>query len=115
MACYGTPELILQCYEGETDVLVNVGMGQTVESGRLYKHTVQLRFDDANAYEVLANEATDSDILILSRPISTIKTMLEHDEMLFGFTPYNAGPDFTVFDIRGLDDVVVPLREACSW
>ncbi len=41
--------------------------------------------------------------------------MLKSKEMTFGFTPFNADPVVTKFDLRGLSNVIEPLKKACNW
>ena len=44
-----------------------------------------------------------------------IIAMLQSNEMVFGFTPFNADPVATTFDLRELKNVIEPLKQSCNW
>lgn len=110
-----TPQLILRCKEHETDAYVMVGMQVNVEYGMTDSATVRVRFGTGTAQSMVVNESTDGQALFFGAPFNVIRSMLGHDEMTFGFTPYNASPVTTTFDLRGLAGVIQPLQEACGW
>jgi type VI secretion system protein VasI len=47
--------------------------------------------------------------------IPLIKRMLRKGRLIARITPYGENPETVVFDIRGLEEAVKPLRDACSW
>ncbi|GER81116.1 MAG: type VI secretion protein [Anaerolineales bacterium] len=53
--------------------------------------------------------------LFFRDPYGMIVSMLQSKEMVFGFTPFNADPVVTTFDLRGLVDVIGPLKQSCDW
>ena len=108
-----TPVLYLRCQEHKTEVYVDVGMQINVEYGPSDQATVRVRFDKEQAQALVANESTDRKALFLPNPTQVISAMLKHDQLVFGFTPFNASPVVTTFDLRGLSEVVQPLLDAC--
>jgi type VI secretion system protein VasI len=110
-----TPELILRCQEHETDAYIVLGMQPDVEYGKMDSATVRIRFDKGNAQELVMYESTDGEALFFRGSVSMIKDMMRHDEMVFGFTPFNASPTETTFDLQGLSEAIKPLRETCDW
>jgi hypothetical protein len=109
------PKLILRCKEGKIDVYVNVGTQSNVEYGLYDAATVRVRFDQNQAVELIANESTDGEALFFQDPYGMIIAMLQSRQMIFGFTPFNADPVTTTFDLRGLSNVIPPLKMSCNW
>lgn len=50
-----------------------------------------------------------------SKSIPLIKEMFGHDKMIVQITPYQKGPVTMEFTIKGLEEAIKPLREACGW
>lgn len=73
-----------------------------------------MRFDQEEAQTLITSESTDGEALFFRDPVGIIADMLQHDEMVFGFTPFNASPVVTTFDLRGLAEVIQPLQGACD-
>jgi hypothetical protein len=109
------PTLVLRCKERDIAVYVKVGMQSNVEYGLNDAATVRIRFDQNQAFEAVANESTDGDALFFQDPHAMIIAMLKSNEMVFGFTPFNADPAVTTFDLSGLANVIDPLKQSCYW
>jgi type VI secretion system protein VasI len=109
-----TPVLVLRCKEREIDAYVDVGMQIEVEYGMTDSATTRIRFDKDRAETMVMNESTDGEALFFRNPAAIIDTMTRHNEMVFGFTPFNASPVETTFDLRGLGEAIKPLRDACG-
>jgi type VI secretion system protein VasI len=109
------PTLVLMCRETELDVYVDVETQSNVEYGLYEKATVRVRFDNNQAFETIASESTDGEALFFQDPYQMIISMLRSNEMVFGFTPFNANPAVTTFDLRGLENVIEPLKQSCNW
>src|SRR5262249_18558874 len=107
------PTLLIRCKEKQVEVYVDVGMEPDVESGNLDGATIRYRFDKEAAKTDIAGKSTDGKALFLEGPETYISAMLKHEQMVFGFTPFNANPAEMTFDLRGIDKAIVPLREAC--
>jgi len=108
------PSLILRCKEKEVEAYVKVGMETDVEYDTEHS-TVRLRFDKDSATTEKLGHSTDGKALFFQSPKSIINAMLAHDTLLFGFTPFNASPVETSFDLRGLKGVIGQLKQACQW
>ncbi|PJB29761.1 hypothetical protein CO110_04115 [Candidatus Desantisbacteria bacterium CG_4_9_14_3_um_filter_40_11] len=109
------PTLVLRCKEGRIQAYVKTGLQADVEYGHESTVSIRVRFDQNEAAEMRATESTDGDELFFQDPFSTIMTMLQSNEMVFGFTPFNADPAVTNFDLRGLANVIEPLKQNCNW
>ena len=111
---FSRPTLIIRCKEGDIETYVNLGLSPDVE--RDYnKATVRVRFDNTEAIELKTSLSTDGDSVFFQEPKEMIYMMLNFDKMIFGFTPFNAPPVTTSFDLHGLSDVIEPLMTSCNW
>jgi type VI secretion system protein VasI len=110
-----TPALVLRCQEHKTEAYIRTGMAPNVEYGRLREAAVRLRLDQEPASRIVASESTDNKALFFAEPISLIRSLLKHERLTFGFTPFNSSAVETAFDLRGLDAAIKPLRDACGW
>jgi hypothetical protein len=109
------PVLYLRCKEHNIDVYIDVGMPPDVEYGMNNTATIRLRFDNSQDMTTTADESTDGTSLFLPAPTVTIRALLVSDKLVFGFTPFNASPVVTTFNLRGLSGVITPLENACGW
>lgn len=107
--------LLIRCKENRTQAYVITGM--TAQSGyrRHDESQVTVRYDRSDALQIWMNESTDNKALFFPNPISEIKRMMNHQTMLFQFSPFNSSPTMTTFNIGGLSEAIEPLREACHW
>jgi type VI secretion system protein VasI len=110
-----TPVLVLRCQEHKTEAFIRTGMTPNVEYGRLHAATVRMRLDRDPATKAITSESTDHIALFFREPIPLIRSLLKHEQLTFGFTPFNSPAVETLFDLRGLDAAVIPLRESCGW
>ena len=108
-----TPVLMLRCQEHKVEAFVNVGMQQDVEYGT-DNSTVRIRFDSDRSQTQEMSHSTDGEALFFRHPIEMIAAMMQHDKMVFGFTPFNASPVETTFDLRGLEEAAKPLLQTCG-
>jgi hypothetical protein len=90
-------------------------MPPKVESGGGDEATAQIRFDTDPAEERTLGKSTDGQALFFRNPKGDISTILEHQSLLFRFTPFNSSPQETTFSLRGLSAAIKPLYEACHW
>lgn len=108
------PVLVIQCVGGKTGTFFRLGTQAAVE-GLYQKHTIQLRIDSDPATEVQASEGTDSGTLFVPDGQAFAASLIGREALVFGFTPFEAGPQTTTFQLAGLEEAIRPLREACGW
>ncbi len=109
------PTLILRCKEAAVDLYIVVGMSAAVELGKPDQATIRIRLGKDAPQMLLTDESTSGDALFFPDSKSWIDRLSRYDEMVFGFTPFNAAPVETTFDLRGLTEAIKPLKEACKW
>lgn len=109
------PTLIIRCKERKIEVYVYTGTQSEVESDIDYS-TVRVRFDKEQAMTLQLSHSTDGTALFF--PLISLQNIVDtfhgHNSMLFEFTPFNAPPANTTFDLRGIDEAIKPLAKACS-
>lgn len=49
------------------------------------------------------------------KTISLLKMMAKNEKVVFQITPYSENPVTAIFDIRGLNNALVPLSKTCGW
>lgn len=113
-----TPSLVVRCQNNKTEVYVVTGMQAATSDigdyGTEY-HEVTLRYDRDKAKNIRMTGSTDGKALFFSNAVEVAKTMMGHEKLLFEFTPFNANPAMTTFDIGGLKQSIQPLRKVCHW
>lgn len=108
------PTLILRCQEREIDAYIVTGMTADLERGNSDGATVRIRLDDRPAEKLNTGRSTDDKALFFANAVEFISRLEQSERLLFGFTPFNASPTETSFDLRGLGEVLPQLREACD-
>lgn len=79
---------------------------------------VTYRIDEETAREESFEASTDNSALGLwtgGSAIPFLQELLEKDQLIVRFTPFNMSPVEATFNIGGIDEAIKPLREACSW
>jgi type VI secretion system protein VasI len=105
-----------RCMENTTSVIVYGDCH--VASGFQGYGEVTYRIDDEEARDEAFEASTDNSALGLwsgGRAIPFLKDLLDKDQIIVRFTPFNMSPVEATFNIRGIADAIKPLREACSW
>lgn len=108
------PTLFLRCKEGKTEAYITTGMAPGVE-GSGDGCTVRLRFDKERVSPAYMSKSSDNEALFFPDAVKRIKQIMQHETLLFEFTPFNSSPTMTSFDLRGLTEALKPLRETCHW
>lgn len=108
-----TPVLLLRCREGRTEAYINVGFAPTVEVGLVDKGRARIRFDQGTARTEIMDKSTDGEALFFGDPFGIISEIERSERLIFGYTPINADPVETSFDVRGVLDLLPQLREQC--
>ena len=111
------PIFYIRCMENTTAMFVNAS-GMYLASGFDGYGRVDYRVDDRPAGVWSMQESTDNEALGLwrgSQSIPAIKGLFGGDVLRVKFTPFNESPVEVTFNIAGLEEQIVPLREACNW
>lgn len=80
--------------------------------------TIDYRLDDQKAATIKSSASTDNKALGLWSGGSAIPfatKLLGAKRGMFRLTPMNESPVEFSFDLTGIENAILPLREACSW
>ncbi|PVH30363.1 type VI secretion system-associated protein TagO [Pararhodobacter oceanensis] len=109
--------LMLRCQEDTTSIIFQTGCHMTSSRYNDYGDVVY-RLDSERPRTRGFVESTNNRSLGLwsgGTAIPFIRAMLGKDRLLARMTPYGDNPIEMEFNISGLDQAIVPLREACGW
>lgn len=107
---FGTPgAFVLRCKSNETDAYINWG---NLLGRRAF---VVSRIGKEEAKRKEWHLSTNRKSSFHPTPVSFIKNMIGHDILVAQIAPLGKSPITTTFNISGLENAVVPLREACGW
>lgn len=109
-----TPALLLRCKEQRLEAYIATGMPAAIVTGLLKQARARIRVDDGEARPIIMDRASDDKALFFREPEATIEELGRADRLLFGFTPFNASPVETSFDLAGLPDLLPDLYGACE-
>ncbi|WP_157420041.1 type VI secretion system-associated protein TagO [Oceanisphaera avium] len=107
---YGKPiQLLANCDSDQTELLIDwqIYLGSEAK--------VTLRIGDHPAHTTKWKLSSNRQQSFNTAPIETLKTMLQAEQMAAQTTPFNQQPSTAIFDLRGLDEAIKPLRAACNW
>lgn len=107
---WGTPVgIFLRCKSNRTEVYINWNdyLGDSTR--------VTTRVGENSARTSAWSLSTDSQASFHPNPISFIRSMLGETKLVAQTTPYNESPVTAIFDISGIDQASIPLRETCGW
>lgn len=110
------PSLILRCHENTTVMYLSFDEHHMADSQGYGRVTMRVDQQDAVRRDMLAS--TDHKALGLwngGRSIPVIRTLLDADVLTVRVTPYSESPITVQFPVGGLEEAIVPLREACNW
>ncbi len=104
-----SPLLIVRCMSNSTSMIINWSayLGREAE--------VLTRVGANKAATTRWALSTDSQATFHPQPIAFLKQLLAETKMVAQITPYNESPVTAVFDTRGLENAIKPLRETCGW
>ena len=108
-----SPTLIIRCQENKTDMYMNTE--SQFHRSSLDSVKAKIRLDDEKSKTYRFSVSTDNMSIFFRKPIGHLKKMFSSQEMKIGWTPFNANPVIAKFDIRGLKDLIKPLRKTCNW
>lgn len=107
------PTLIIRCQEKALEAYIYTGTAADVEASNLDGATVRVRYDKDEPKTVNMGLSTSNDSLFFPDAARIVKSLLDADQMLFEFTPFNSAPVQMTFNTQGFTEAVHPLREAC--
>lgn len=101
--------LVARCKSNTTDLYIgwNDYLGSEAD--------VLTRVGDNKAITQRWSMSTDKKATFHRKPIPFLKEMLTSSKMVAQVTPYNESPVTAIFNTSGLENVIKPLRETCSW
>ena len=106
-------QLVLRCKSGSTELYIN--WYDYLGSDAKVLTRVGKNYATSSNWSL----STDSQATFYpggrSKTIDFIKSLINEDSFVAQVTPYNESPVTAIFDIKGLQKAIQPLREACSW
>lgn len=108
--------LIFRCQESTTSAYT-IWAGQFM-SDHQGGGRVDYRIDDKPAQHKEMVSSTDNKALGLwsgGASIPFIKSLFGASSVYMRATPFNESPKEMTFNVKGLEEAVTPLREACGW
>tara|TARA_R110002110_G_scaffold301156_1_gene515216 strand:- start:180979 stop:181590 length:612 start_codon:yes stop_codon:yes gene_type:complete len=107
---FGTPVgMVARCQSGETDIFI--AWSEYLGSEAVVTH----RIGQNDAVRSRWALSTDSQATFFNNPQDLLEQMLGEERLVTQVTPYNENPVTAIFDIRGLENAITPLRETCNW
>jgi type VI secretion system protein VasI len=106
------PQMGLMCTGSKIEGYVFIRSRPEVDRSGLA--TVRIRFDTLEPQTRRLEKSLKEDALFLDKPASTLKDMLGHERMLFGYTPLGSEEVVTEFNLRGVEEAVKPFVEGCD-
>jgi type VI secretion system protein VasI len=106
------PSLHIRCAEKKVSVFIDVGMYLGLDST-----PVLVRFDNQRADTSHWSISTNHKAIFAPGKYAYMRyvdTLTRHDSMFVELTPYGENPIQFKFDLRGLRNVVGPIRQNCS-
>ena len=111
---YGT--IGIKCHQKTTTITFSAGKIFLIDDDDYGRVTYRLDKEKAKIKQM--DVSNDNETLGLwsgSKSIPLIKEMFGHDKMIVQITPYRETPVTMEFTIKGLEEAIKPLREACGW
>jgi type VI secretion system protein VasI len=108
--------MIVRCMENTTSMIFRMGdhhLADLQSYGR-----ITYRIDETSAKTQRFVESTDNRALGLwngGSSIPFVKALFGAENLLVQITPFGESPITVDFPIAGIEDEIVPLREACGW
>lgn len=102
--------MVIRCGSNRTDAFFNYDTYLGSDSA-----SVTYRIDKEKAISTRWDMSTNSKGAFVRKPIQFIKSLFGKDSIYVSITPYSSNSLSTTFDIRGLEESIEPLKEACGW
>lgn len=104
------PILIVRCQENRTSLYIDWGAFITTGKTRIVT-----RIDKEKAKTETWSVSSDNTATFSPTPIPLIKDLLGKSSLIVQVTPFSDNTYTVNFDIKGLDNAITPVREACGW
>lgn len=101
--------VIARCKQNSTDFYINWNSYLGTDAD------VLTRIGSNKAVTSRWSMSTNKKSTFHKKPISFLKEMQNSNKLVAQISPYNASPVTAIFDTSGLENAIVPLREACGW
>jgi type VI secretion system protein VasI len=101
--------LVARCQSNKTETYIR--WGEYIAEAP----SVVTRVDSGNALPRYWDVSADNKSTFHRNPIDFLKSLLGSERLVAQMAPYNENPRTAVFDTKGLDAAIYPLRVACSW
>lgn len=110
-----TPTLFFRCNKGVFDVFITIKARLENPADLTDQVHVKLRYDQEPTVDAVMNTLNqdESGAGFLDAQ-ATLKDMLAHKKLAFGFTPDNSPFTYTSFTLDGLEIALQPVLKACN-
>lgn len=108
--------IAIACLQKTTKIIFDAGENYLDDGGTYGRVTYRLDKEKAETTPMAVSNGNKAlGLWSGSKSIPLIKKMFGHDKMIVQITPYQKGPVTMEFTIKGLEEAIKPLREACGW
>lgn len=105
------PVLLIRCKSNQTDLFINwndyLGLDSTNVLTRIGKQEAVTK-----SWSISTNNKAS---FYPTSPISFIKDMMEAERLVVQIIPYAQNPITTIFNTRGLNEIIKPIANTCNW
>ncbi len=102
--------LLLRCLSKDTDVYINWNDHLGTKA-----HVVTRVGQEQAARNEWSLSTNKQSTFYPSNDIAFIKKLLAGKRLVAQVTPHNESPITAIFDLTGIENAIVPLRETCGW
>lgn len=106
----GRPTLVVRCKENKTEAYINWRTFITTGTTE-----ITFRADKEKAKKETWLVSSNNKATFSPMPIPLIKDLLGKSSLIVQVTPFSDNTYTVNFDIKGLDNAITPVREACGW
>jgi Type VI secretion system VasI, EvfG, VC_A0118 len=107
------PTLVVRCMDKRTDVFVYTDSAARIEE-QDENHTVRVAFDDGAGTHERWPDSVEHDALFAPDGRAMVRQLLGARQMRFTFSPHNAAPVTSTFDVAGLGELLTPIAKRCG-
>jgi len=108
------PILMVRCMEREFSAFVIVCAPPEAERGSSDDASVLVRLDNEEALNLTNSVSNDHRLLFFKSPLRMVAEFMQHEKLLFRYTPYRNPPVITNFSLRGLEKQFGAIAKSCE-